>query len=70
MTQLAQSHVLKANAFDVKGDSSSLEGQTITFHEADGKEVEVKLSGSTYGEMLENLKMTLIEIARPSLLHW
>ncbi|MGG4394224.1 flagellar filament capping protein FliD [Paenibacillus thiaminolyticus] len=56
VTQLAQSHVLKANAFDVKGDSSSLEGQTITFHEADGKEVEVKLSGSTYGEMLENLK--------------
>lgn len=54
--KLAKSHVIKANEFSGKGDSSSLEDQTITFTQPDGNEVTVTLKGKTYGEMLENLK--------------
>ena len=54
--KLAKSHVIKANEFSEKGDSTSLENQTITFSQSDGSDVTVTLKGKTYGEMMENLK--------------
>ncbi|WP_019424716.1 flagellar filament capping protein FliD [Paenibacillus sp. OSY-SE] len=54
--KLAKSHVIKANEFSEKGDSSALENETISLTQPDGSKVDVTLKGKTYGEMLENLK--------------